>query len=178
MKKRTGVIVFFATALTGILVMWLATALRPRRKALPPGTLADYILIEKRSQRLTLFFKHRRLKAYRVALGRGGLGPKLKKGDAKTPEGLYRVDSHISQKKFAHALKLDFPTEQDVAMARRRGARLSGDVLIHGLRPGMGWIGHWHRAVNWTNGSIGLTNAEMSEIYHAVPDGTPVEIRA
>ncbi|MGB8600815.1 MAG: L,D-transpeptidase family protein [Rhizomicrobium sp.] len=178
MKKRTGVLVFFATALIGILVMWLASALRPRRKALPPGTLADYVLIEKRSHRLTLFFKHRRLKAYRVALGRGGLGPKLKRGDARTPEGLYRVEKHISKKKYRHSLKLDFPSEQDVAMAKRRGARMGGDVLIHGLRNGLGWVGHWHRAVSWTNGSVGLTNDEMDELYHVIPDGTPVEIRA
>jgi len=31
--------------------------------------------------------------------------------------------------------------------------------------------------IDWTNGCIAVTDAEMDEIWLLVPDGTPVEIR-
>jgi lipoprotein-anchoring transpeptidase ErfK/SrfK len=31
--------------------------------------------------------------------------------------------------------------------------------------------------MDWTDGCIAVTDAEIEEIYSAVPDGTPVEIR-
>lgn len=177
MKKRTGWIVFFVTAFFGIVVMAVASSFRIKRKPLPAGTLADYILIEKRVHRLTLFYQHRRLRTYRIALGRGGLRPKLGAGDARTPEGLYKIESHQSKNKYPHALKISYPSERDRAMARRRGYRADADVLIHGLRFGMSWMGPWHRLIDWTSGSIAVTDAEMEEIYRTVPNETPVEIR-
>jgi hypothetical protein len=34
-----------------------------------------------------------------------------------------------------------------------------------------------HRFKDWTDGCIAVTNAEMDEIWKAVPNGTPIEIR-
>jgi lipoprotein-anchoring transpeptidase ErfK/SrfK len=31
--------------------------------------------------------------------------------------------------------------------------------------------------IDWTDGCIAVTNADMDEIWARVPDGTPVEIR-
>lgn len=177
MKKRTGLIVFFITALCGIVVLSVAARFRTKRKALLPGTIADYVLIEKRAHRLTLYYQHRRLRSYRVALGRGGLKPKIGAGDARTPEGLYKIESHLAKTKYPHALKLSYPSERDKAMARRRGTRADADVLIHGMRNGLSWIGGWHRLADWTSGSVAVTDEEMAEIYHVVPNETPVEIR-
>jgi hypothetical protein len=42
---------------------------------------------------------------------------------------------------------------------------------------GLGWLGPLHRAMDWTDGCIAVTDAEIEEIYSAVPDGTPVEIQ-
>jgi lipoprotein-anchoring transpeptidase ErfK/SrfK len=50
--------------------------------------------------------------------------------------------------------------------------------MIHGLRNGFGWLGTWHLAFDWTRGCIALTDGEMMWLYRAVPDGTPVVIRA
>jgi murein L,D-transpeptidase YafK len=178
MKRRTGIIVLFITAFAGVIVMSVASALRPKRGPLPGGTIADYILIEKHAHKLTLFSQHRHLRSYKVALGRGGMGPKLRTGDAKTPEGLYRIEKRLSKSKFHRALRLNYPSEKDMAMARRRGGRPGGDIEIHGLRGGFGWIGMWHRVVDWTNGCIALSDEEMDEIFRVTPDETPVEIRA
>jgi hypothetical protein len=42
---------------------------------------------------MTLFSKGRVVKKYKISLGRNSKGPKVKAGDAKTPEGIYVIDS-------------------------------------------------------------------------------------
>lgn len=49
--------------------------------------------------------------------------------------------------------------------------------MIHGLFNGLSWLGPLHRLADWTNGCIGVTNAEMAAIYARVDTGTPIEIR-
>ena len=62
--------------------------------------------------------------------------------------------------------------------AAARGIDAGDDIMIHGLPNGRGWIGSRHQKLNWTQGCIALTNAEMQWLYASVPDGTPIEIRA
>jgi murein L,D-transpeptidase YafK len=49
--------------------------------------------------------------------------------------------------------------------------------MIHGIRNGLGLIGRLQRRLDWTAGCIAVTNPEIEEIYRAVPDATPIEIR-
>ena len=49
--------------------------------------------------------------------------------------------------------------------------------MIHGIRNGLGWVGPAHRIIDWTKGCIAVTDREMDQIWNAVPDGTPIEIR-
>ena len=49
--------------------------------------------------------------------------------------------------------------------------------MIHGLPNGFGWLGQSHRAQDWTDGCIAVTNQEMDEIWDLVVDGTPIEIK-
>lgn len=63
------------------------------------------------------------------------------------------------------------------AAAAARGENPGGMIMVHGRPNGMGFWGRKHRLVNWTNGCIAVTNAEMEEIWGLVPDGTPIEIR-
>jgi murein L,D-transpeptidase YafK len=49
--------------------------------------------------------------------------------------------------------------------------------MIHGLPNGFGWLGAAHRNMDWTDGCVAVTNAEIDEIWDLVPDGTPIEIR-
>ncbi len=50
------------------------------------------ILVLKKEHKLLLLSGDRIVKAYSVALGSGGLAPKRRQGDDKTPEGFYRID--------------------------------------------------------------------------------------
>ena len=137
---------------------------------------ADRILVEKSARRLTLLWKGRAVKSYRVALGDKPLGRKQCQGDNRTPEGLYRIDARNAGSSYHRSLHVSYPSAQDAANARRLGCRPGGDIMIHGIKNGYGAIGAAHALTDWTLGCIAVTDGEIEEIWAAVPNGTPVEI--
>jgi murein L,D-transpeptidase YafK len=144
---------------------------------LPDQVLADSIVVEKSKHSMSLFKNGELLRSYRVALGRGGPEPKSQEGDARTPQGAYLIDSRNPRSGFHRALHVSYPSAADVAAARARGVSAGSDVMIHGIKNGLGWLGRLHRMVDWTAGCIAVTNREMDEVWRVVPDGTPVVIR-
>lgn len=149
---------------------------RDRRTALPDTAKADRIVIEKRRHRLRLYQGDAVVRDYRVSIGRGGIGPKRQEGDRLTPEGTYHVESRNEGSDYHRALKVSYPDAADSAAAEARGVSAGSEIMIHGIRNGFGWLGTWHRQMDWTLGCIALTNAEIEEIWRVVPDGTPIEI--
>lgn len=117
------------------------------------------------------------LKTYKVALGTQPVGRKEREGDHKTPEGDYVIDSKVAQSRFHLALHISYPNAEDRERARKLGVNPGGAVEIHGLENKYEWLGPLHRQVDWTDGCIAVTNAEIDEIWSLVPAGTPVEIR-
>lgn len=138
---------------------------------------ADLILVEKAARRLTLLREGRPLATYPVSLGFTPVGDKRQEGDGRTPEGLYRVEWKNPNSVAHLSLKVSYPDANDEAQARAAGVEPGGDIMIHGLMNGFSWVGPLHRLVDWTQGCVGLTNAEMAEIYARVDVGTPIEIR-
>jgi len=112
-----------------------------------------------------------------VALGQGGLAPKQRAGDGRTPEGRYVIDSRNSASAYHRSLHISYPNPEDRKRAAKLGVSPGGDIMIHGLPNGKGFIGSAHRAYDWTLGCVAVTDAEIEEIWKLVPDGTPVEIR-
>jgi murein L,D-transpeptidase YafK len=144
---------------------------------LPPGATIDRVVVEKAARKLSLFRDGRRLKSYRVALGRSPVGPKEKEGDMKTPEGIYKIDNRNAQSSFHLALHISYPSNDDNARAAERGVSAGFDIMIHGIRNGLGWMGSFHRRKDWTAGCIALTDEEIEELWRVTPDGTTIEIR-
>jgi murein L,D-transpeptidase YafK len=143
---------------------------------LSPNAVADRLLIQKHAHRLTLYRSGVPLRTYPVSLGGHPKGKKEREGDKRTPEGIYRIDRHLSQSSFHRALHVSYPNSEDVAHARALGVRAGGDIMIHGLPNGLGWLGRLQRLRDWTAGCIAVTDREIEEIARAVPDGTVVEI--
>ena len=134
-------------------------------------------MVLKSERKLVLMRDGKPIRTYKVALGGEPRGPKTRQGDHKTPEGLYVVDRRNSHSQFHKALHVSYPNADDIARARNLHASPGGDIMIHGLPNGMGWVGSGHLARDWTDGCIAVTDAEIDEIWKLVPDGTPVEIR-
>lgn len=138
---------------------------------------ADKILVLKSARTLTLMSGDRVLRTYKVALGRSPVGPKMRQGDHKTPEGSYIIDSKKEHSRFYKALHISYPDAADRERSKKEGYDPGGDVEIHGIENGLGWIGSLHRSADWTDGCIAVTNAEMDQIWDAVAVGTTVEIK-
>jgi L,D-peptidoglycan transpeptidase YkuD (ErfK/YbiS/YcfS/YnhG family) len=138
---------------------------------------ADKVLIEKIERRLTLLSKGEVIKTYKIALGGNPVGPKERQGDNKTPEGTYIIDSRNSDSGYHLSLHISYPNEKDKIRAKELGVSPGGDIMIHGIKNGLSWVGAYHAEVDWTKGCIAVTDEEMEEIYKLVPNGTVVEIR-
>ena len=145
--------------------------------ALPQGVTADRILVRKSSRTLELYRDDVLLKRYSIALGLQPLGAKQREGDRRTPEGRYRIDFRKADSGYHRALHISYPSRADRARAVRDGVAPGGAVMIHGMRNGFDWIGRMHRWFDWTHGCVAMTNAELDELWRAVPDGTPIELR-
>ena len=138
---------------------------------------ADKVLIEKKERRLTLLSKEEVIKTYKIALGGNPVGPKERQGDNKTPEGTYIIDSRNSNSGYHLSLHISYPNEKDKMRAKKLGVSPGGDIMIHGIKNGLAWIGDFHAEVDWTEGCIAVTDKEIEEIERLVPNGTIVEIR-
>ena len=138
----------------------------------------DLIRVEKSAHRMSVYHQGRLVREFRVALGRGGLGDKQRQGDGRVPEGSYRITAHNPNSAFHLSLRIGYPTPVQAAAAARRGVNPGGDIMIHGLPNGRGFIGSRHTQFDWTEGCVAITNREIEWLYKTVKVGTPVEIRA
>ncbi len=138
---------------------------------------ADSVVVLKKEHTLILYSQGQVLKTYAVSLGSVPTGPKTRQGDHKTPEGHYILDRRNPNSRFYRSIHISYPKPEQVENAYKHGTVPGGDVFIHGLPHGFGWLGSSQRRYDWTDGCIAVTNAEMDEIWRTVPDGTPIEIR-
>jgi lipoprotein-anchoring transpeptidase ErfK/SrfK len=144
---------------------------------LAPPAAADSIVVYKRERTLVLFNRGVPIRTYFVALGSKPVGDKERAGDQKTPEGLFYVNAHNPASKFHLALRISYPDDAHRARAAALGADPGGDIMIHGLPKEYSEAGKNHLQNDWTNGCVALSNQEIEELWHAVPDGTPVHIK-
>jgi murein L,D-transpeptidase YafK len=138
---------------------------------------ADKILILKSAHTITLLNGEKVLKTYKIALGTAPVGAKHIEGDHKTPEGNYTIDAKNPQSQFHLSLHISYPSAADRERAARMGTRPGGAIMIHGLAKQFAYLGPLHHQVDWTDGCVAVTNAEIEEIWKLVPMGTRVEIR-
>jgi hypothetical protein len=153
----------------------LPSSIKPNPNIVP--FTADSIVVEKSRRTMTLYKQGAPVRIYFVALGQNPLGDKVGLGDNRTPEGLYYIAGHNPASKYHLSLRVSYPNEQDIAEARARGVPTGGDIMIHGLPHGFESVGAEHRQRDWTNGCIAVTNAEIEEIWSAIPDGAAIYIK-
>jgi murein L,D-transpeptidase YafK len=153
-----------------LLSLGIATQLHAEQKA-------DRIIVNKKARTMELMHAGQVLKTYKVALGSEPIGPKTRQGDHRTPEGDYVIDRRNAQSQFHRSLHISYPNAADRDQARKLGVSPGGDIFIHGLPNGYGFIGAAHRARDWTDGCVAVTDQEIEEIWKLVDNGTPVEIR-
>jgi murein L,D-transpeptidase YafK len=166
----------FAVLMLGILVGMVSGIVPGMVPPILPGK-ADQVLVFKGEHQMTLLSEGKVIRTYRIALGGSPTGAKKQQGDHKTPEGVYLLDRRNPKSRFYKSIHISYPSDEDKQRAAQSGVDPGGDVMIHGLPNGFGWLGASHRSLDWTDGCIAVTDTEMDEIWKLVPDGTPIEIR-
>ena len=138
---------------------------------------ADSIVVEKGRRTMTLYHQGFPVRTYGIALGKEPKGDKVQQGDGRTPEGLFYIDSRNPGSKYHRSLHISYPDVAHMRRANALGVPAGGDVMIHGLPKGYEKFGAQHREWDWTEGCVAVTNEEIEEIWGAIPDGTPIQIK-
>ncbi len=136
----------------------------------PPVTA---IVVNKGARSMYLLNNEDILESYKVDLGFAPLGHKSRRGDGRTPEGLYRIDRRNPNSAFHLSIGISYPNAQDIARAKAAGEDPGGDIFIHG-QPNLTKA----KGADWTAGCIAVSNDEIEQIYAMVNVGTVIALRA
>lgn len=157
------------------------------------------IVVDKSAHILTLYSGATPLKTYRISLGDGGMGDKVKAGDHKTPEGQFYISERsvltpTDQYLGTRWMRVSYPNKEDADRGLAAGlidqathdriysainnkqippqnTALGGGIGIHGGADNNG-------TKDWTWGCMALTNAEVNEIFDYVGVGTSLQIHS
>ncbi|MFC3561423.1 L,D-transpeptidase family protein [Pedobacter jamesrossensis] len=148
----------------------------PEQK-LPANSNVDLLVVQKSQYKMMAYADGKLLKTYKVSFGDAPIGHKEFEGDEKTPEGIYFINAKNDKSGYHKNLGISYPNDKDSAYAKAIGKPVGGDVKIHALKNGIGFINKFQRWINWTNGCIAVTNNEVDELYASVKIGTKIEIK-
>lgn len=145
-------------------------------QVIPEGVQIDRLEVHKSARVLYAYSNEQLVASYPIALGKQPVGAKQYEGDMRTPEGSYVIYGKNAGSGFYKNLGISYPNQTDLQQARKSGQPPGGAIKIHGLRNGWGFVGRFHRWVDWTNGCIALTNAEVEQLYKHVRVGAKIQI--
>jgi len=117
------------------------------------------------------------MKTYKISLGKNPIGDKAFEEDKKTTEGVYFINAKNPNSGYYKNLGISYPNIQDIEVSKKLGMPTGGDVKIHGLRNGTGFISKFQRWYIRTAGCVALTDQEVEELYNTVDIGTKIEIK-
>jgi murein L,D-transpeptidase YafK len=140
---------------------------------LPP---VDHVVVHKADRKLFLMHGEKIVRSYKVALGLNPVGTKERSGDFRTPEGTYRLIRRNPRSDFFLSMQVSYPNEADLKHARRNHWDTGGSIMIHGLPNQLKHDPAYYENVDWTDGCIALSNADMLEIWLLTPDNALIEI--
>jgi murein L,D-transpeptidase YafK len=162
--------------LLGLIVVLTIYYFYPEKK-LPADASINKLIVLKSKRQLLAYSNAELLKTYTISLGANPVGDKEYEGDKKTPEGKYVIYAKSATSCCHKNLGISYPDKQDLEKAKQLKKPAGGDIKIHGLGNGLGFIGKFQRWLDWTSGCIGVTDEEVDELFRAVAISTPIEIR-
>ena len=163
----------FSARKTGVLLAFLCLVSTPPLYA---ADKADMVRVVKSEKRLYLLKDEEVFASYPVRFGANPTGHKQQQGDERTPEGLYFLTYKNAGSAYYRSIHISYPNALDQEKARSLGVDPGGDIMIHGQANGWQWAGFFTQLVNWTDGCVALSNANMDEVWNAIEPGTPIEI--
>ncbi|WP_271252105.1 L,D-transpeptidase family protein [Pseudanabaena sp. Chao 1811] len=140
------------------------------------------LVIEKSKYKLTVYYQKKPIKSYAIVLGANPKDDKLRQGDKRTPEGIFRVKELYYHSEWSKFILLDYPNQDSWSKFLQAKARgevkvnddIGGEIGIHGVEKAQDWL--IDRKINWTWGCISLKNKDVDEIYPLLQRGTIIQI--
>jgi len=185
----------------GIAALLLAALLALPLAPFTPGARATadiWLAVDTQHLNLAVMQGEKELKRFEnIAIGSNGPTLAKHRGDETTPLGEFTITEIRPSARFTLFMALDYPNREHIERAfleSRIGpdeyrilrydldhgrpvpqnTSLGGQLGIHGLGRGSPEI---HKAVNWTDGCIALTNEQLVELANMVTVGTRVVVR-
>ena len=138
--------------------------------------VADHVIIKKSERKLLLLKNQRVLRTMDISLGLIPDGDKQAEGDFRTPEGRYELTERNAASDFFLSIKISYPNDQDIRESSELGLNPGGQIMIHGLPNDPRHDMNYYRQVDWTDGCIAVTNADMVDIWLMTRAGTLIDI--
>lgn len=177
----------FKLSIIGLIV--LTTSLMSQTQTKISDLRSPNIVVNKAKRSLQLFDGDKLVKTYKIVLGFAPKGDKEIEGDGRTPEGEFYVFTKNAESKFHVSLGISYPGPEDAkrglenklisreeadaiakAIAEKgmplQKTALGGEIYIHGGGTDS----------DWTEGCVALKDAEVRELFDAIPVGTKVRI--
>ncbi len=141
------------------------------------------LIVNKSRYTLEVYYRRKKIRAYKAVFGPKPLENKKMAGDRCTPEGWFLIKTKNPNSKYNKFMLLDYPNDSSIARFNAlkangtlpKSAQIGGDVGIHGI-----WKGGddmIDMGVCWTDGCVALKNKDVDELYTFIGLGTKVYIR-
>lgn len=138
--------------------------------------LYDSIVVRKAERSLQAYQHGKPVFSAKVSLGKTPEGDKICEGDDRTPEGEFTITAKNRNSRFHKSLQISYPDSAHRARSREANCPPGGRIMLHGIKNGMGWLGALHSSVDWTQGCMAVTNAEIDTLWKATRVGTKIHI--
>ena len=137
----------------------------------------DLVVVKKSKRKLYLYSNGKIVKEYNIKLGGNPVGPKVKEGDKKTPEGEYLLDYKNPKSRFYKSIHISYPNKKDIQKAKELGVKPGGNIMIHGQVNSRGDPMIFFKTTsNWTASCMALSNKDMDELWNLIKISTPIKI--
>jgi len=137
---------------------------------------ADRIVVKKSERKLLLMNSGKIMREMKVSLGLRPDGDKEAEGDFRTPEGEYVLDRRNNSSDYFLSVGISYPNTADRLQAEKQGVNPGGHIMIHGLPNEPRHEVRYYLNVDWTDGCIAVSNADMVDIWRLTNLYTPISI--
>ncbi|HKR58995.1 MAG TPA: L,D-transpeptidase, partial [Pyrinomonadaceae bacterium] len=161
-----------------------------RQQSLQLPLTEPRIVVLKARRQLELYSGDKLIRVYKVGLGLNPIPDKQREGDRATPEGEFYVFTKNPRSAFHLSLGISYPNSEDAERGLKDGliSRAQRDAIVRAIKrkqgppqyTALGGLIYIHgngARSDWTWGCVALENADIEELYRAIPVGTPVTIK-
>ncbi|MGD8842127.1 MAG: L,D-transpeptidase [Gammaproteobacteria bacterium] len=181
--------------LAGLLTLCVAL---PLSAGVAPAEEGTWILVDTRTMTLSVLQGDKVKRKYdNISIGRAGTARDKRRNDETTPLGRFHISRIARKSSFHRFFGIDYPSLENAERALAAGeisgqeylqirdairshntppqdTSLGGYLGIHGVGAGDPAI---HAELNWTNGCVALSNAQIDSLARWIRIGMPVVIK-